>query len=387
MAAGAERDSHAGAFSRIASMDVVRGAVMVLMAIDHVRVYSGVPAGSPDPAVFFTRWITHFVAPAFVFFAGTAAFLHGGRLASRNELAKFLLTRGAWLVLLELTFIRVMWTFNFDFGTYLLAGVIWVLGICMMLMAALVFLPIRVIAALGLLIIFGHNLLGFASLPESWLAKILYTGGEINLGGPTLVVLYTVIPWIGVMAAGYAFGAIMRLPAERRRRICRDIGLAAIIAFIALRLLDVYGDWSWAEGEAHPVLRFLGTTKYPASLLFLLMTLGPAILAVGLLEGVRNRVTDVLATFGRVPLFYYLLHIPAIHLAALLVSLARFGYVDPWLFGNHPMWPPEQPEGYRWSLPLLYLVTAVVVTILYFPCRWYARFKDTHRHLKWPSYL
>jgi uncharacterized membrane protein len=374
---------------RITSIDIVRGAVMVLMAIDHVRVYSGVPAGSPDPAVFFTRWITHFVAPAFVFFAGTAAFLHGGRLATRGDLARFLLTRGAWLVLLELTLIRVMWAFNFDFGTYLLAGVIWVLGVSMMLMAAIIYLPIRVIAAFGLLVIFGHNLLGYASLPESPLTTLLWSwaGGEVKLGGTTLVVLYSVIPWIGVMAAGYAFGAIMQLPVERRRRICVQIGLAAIALFIALRFLNVYGDQSWTEGDMHPVLRFLNTSKYPASLLFLLMTLGPAILAVGLLEGVRNRVTNVLATFGRVPLFYYLLHIPLIHVAALIVSLVRFGYVDPWLFGNHPMWPPEQPEGYRWSLSLMYLVTAIVVTILYFPSRWYARFKETHRHLTWPSYL
>src|SRR5688500_16193510 len=138
------------ASARIASIDIVRGAVMILMALDHVRVYSGVPAGGPDPAVFFTRWITHFVAPAFVFFAGTAAFLHGGKLANRAALSRFLLTRGAWLVLLELTLIRVMWTFNFDFGTYLLAGVIWVLGICMILLAGLVYLPIRLIAAVGL---------------------------------------------------------------------------------------------------------------------------------------------------------------------------------------------------------------------------------------------
>ena len=360
---------------------------MILMALDHVRVYSGIPAGGPDPGVFFTRWITHFVAPAFVFFAGTAAFLHGGKLPTRGALARVLLTRGAWLVLLELTFIRVMWTFNFDFGTYLLAGVIWVLGICMMLMAALVYLPIRVIGALGLLIIFGHNTLNFVSLPESWLTKVLYTGGEIGLGGPTLVVLYSVVPWIGVMAAGYAFGAIMRLPVERRRRICIQLGTAAIILFVALRFLDVYGDWSWAEGDAHPVIRFLNTSKYPASLLFLLMTLGPAILAVGLLEGLRNRVTSVLETFGRVPLFYYLLHIPVIHLAAVIVSLVRVGYADPWLFANHPMWPPEQPEGYRWSLPLLYLVTTIVVALLYVPCRRYACFKEERRDLTWLSYF
>ena len=385
---------------RLAAIDIVRGVVMILMAIDHVRVFSGVPAGGPTAGVFFTRWVTHFVAPAFVFLAGTGAFLHGRRMLERSDLARFLLTRGIWLILLELTFIRVAWTFNLDFGAYLLAGVIWVIGICMMLMAALVHLPTAVIGALGVAIIIGHNLMDFLpqaaveSLQQSpvvWLWQILYFGGGIQLGkgGPQFMVLYSVIPWIGVMAAGYAFGEFMKLPAERRRRTCVLLGLGAIGLFILLRFADVYGDpRSWHSPAQVPVLlRFLNTSKYPASLLFLLMTLGPAILAVGLLEGARGRFANVLATFGRVPLFYYLLHIPAIHIAALVVSLLRTGQLEPWLFANHPIMVPPVPEGYTWSLPLLYLVTALVVTLLYIPCRWFAQLKEERKAETWLSYL
>ena len=181
----------------------MRGVVMVLMAIDHVRVYSAIPAGGPSPGVFFTRWVTHFVAPGFAFLAGTAAFLHGRKLGSRGALARYLVSRGIILVLLELTVIRVSWTFNFDYAHYVLAGVIWMLGWCMILLAALIWLPTPAIAIIGFLLVAGQNV--FGALPPSPLSTFLYLGGEV----PPIHVLYTIIPWIGVMALGYAFGAIM----------------------------------------------------------------------------------------------------------------------------------------------------------------------------------
>src|SRR5262245_3287449 len=210
---------------RLTSIDIVRGVVMILMAIDHVRVFSGVPAGGPTPGVFFTRWITHFVAPAFIFLAGTAAYLHGTKLANRGQLARFLFTRGAWLILLELTVIRVSWTFNFDFQHYLLAGVIWVIGCCMMLMAALVYLPTVAIGTIGVLIIAGHNVMDFIAprlgeaVTSNPVFTLLYFGGGFQLGanGPPLVILYSIVPWIGVMAAGYAFGVVMLRPEQQRR--------------------------------------------------------------------------------------------------------------------------------------------------------------------------
>src|ERR1700730_11071877 len=225
--------------SRIGSVDLIRGAVMILMAIDHVRVYSGVPPGGPTSGVFFTRWITHFCAPAFIFLAGTSIFFYGLKHA---DLSKFLLIRGIWLIFLEFTFLRVAWTFNFDFRHYEMAGVIWVIGCCMILMAGLVKLPLPVIGAIGVVIMATHNLMdthmgqlleGLDTNKFSGLWKIFYVGffaGPIQFGrdGPNLIVLYSIIPWIGVMAAGYAFGKILTLEPARRNRICLAIGLSAI---------------------------------------------------------------------------------------------------------------------------------------------------------------
>ena len=385
---------------RIASLDIMRGAVMVLMAIDHVRVYSGLPPGGPTPGIFFTRWITHFVAPAFVFLAGTAAFLHGEKLGDRTRLARFLVTRGAWLVLLELTVLRLAWTFNVDYAHYLLAGVIWMIGWCMILMGGLVYLPRRALILFAVALIAGHNVLDRLGPPTvaairsgslGWLWKILYFGGSVKLGasGPPLVVLFSIVPWIGVMAAGYAFGPVMYMTPERRRRICLAVGLGAIGAFLVLRGVDLYGDprpWHLAPPNFPRLLAFLATNKYPASLLFLLMTLGPTIALLPLAERARSRAAGVLATFGRVPFFYYLLHIPLIHLLACLVSLLREGRVNSWLFTNHPMMNPEAPPGYTWSLALLYAVFLVAVVILYFPCRWFAELKARTRSA-WLSYL
>ncbi len=366
---------------RIASIDIIRGAAMVLMAIDHVRVFAGVPTNGPPP-VFFTRWVTHFCAPAFIFLAGTAAYLYGQKVGSRSALAKFLVVRGLWLVLLELTVIRFGWTFNFDYAHFTFAGVIWVIGWSMVVLAAVVFLPVRMVGAIGVAIILLHN--AFAPILQDGesppaLLRVLYAGGEFQLAGLNFVVLYVLLPWTGVMAAGYGFGAVMRESRERRRRICITIGLAAIALFIILRATGIYGnpgEWSSDKG----LLAFLNPGKYPPSLQFLLMTLGPTILVIPLLENTRNRLTDWLRIFGQVPFFFYVLHIPLIHLSALVISLVRTPESTGWLIANHPMQPPEVPPGYRWSLGLLYLVWAIVVAILYFACRWYARRKSVSKN-------
>jgi uncharacterized membrane protein len=286
-------------------------------------------------------------------------------------------------VLLELTVIRFFWTFNLDFAHYNLAGVIWMLGWCMILLAALVRLPVNAIGIIGLVLIFLQMAVGAlaGALPFEWLGKILYLGGVINEDGPfPLAILYVLVPWIGVMAAGYAFGALLLRPPAERRQLCLRIGLAAIGFFLLLRGLDIGDPNHWRGGEnvrAPGFIRFLNTSKYPASPDFLLMTLGPIIALLPFAERATGKIGEILATFGRVPMFYYLLHIPAIHIAAVIVALIRGGGTYSWLFANHPMWPPPVPEGYRWSLALLYLVFAIVVTLLYFPCRWYARLKAT----------
>ena len=358
--------------------------------------------------VFFTRWITNFCAPAFIFLAGTSIFLYGQK---HTGLTRYLLTRGIWLIFIEFTFLRVAWTFNLDFRQYEMAGVIWVIGICMVLMAGLMKLPLPVVGTIGVVIIAGHNLMdshmgklldGLDTNPLSGLWKILYVGffaGPIQFGpnGPNLTVLYSIIPWIGVMAAGYAFGKIVSLDPAQRKKLCLTIGLSAVALFLILRGFNLYGDprpWHAAtqgRNGAPPMpalFAFLNTTKYPASLSFLLMTLGPIITLIPVLEsvGVGGALARSITLFGRVPFFYYMLHIPLIHALALVVSKIRLGFVSPWLFTNHPMGNPEPPDGYVWSLPLLYLVWAIAIALLYFACRWFAALK-AKRNDWWLQYL
>jgi len=368
---------------------------MILMAIDHVRVYSGIPAGGATFGIFFTRWITNFVAPTFVFLAGTSAYLYGRKFHSRAPLSKFLAIRGAWLIFLELTILRISWTFNFDFHHYLLAGVIWMIGWSMIALSVAVYLPAKIIGIFGVLIIVLHNITdlfraqlshAFGTDGPNWLLRILYFGGAFRIGrsGPTLFILYVLIPWVGLMFAGYAFGRVTEKSVGLRHGIYFTLGTALTALFVALRIVGVYGDprlW-----DRHSIFGFLNTTKYPASLEYLLMTLGPMFLLWAIAERWKGGIASVIETFGRVPMFYYLLHIPLIHLAACLVSIARKGRIDPWLFANHPLVPGPVPSGYEWNLGLLYFVYAICMIVLYFPCRWYACEKR-NSHSIWLSFL
>jgi uncharacterized membrane protein len=364
--------------TRVRSIDIIRGAVMVLMAIDHVRVYSGLPAGGQTAGIFFTRWVTHFCAPAFVFLAGTGAFLHGRKLADTSRLQRFLVTRGLMLVLLELTVIRFSWTFNFDYGHFVLAGVIWMLGWCMVLLAGLIRLSTRSIGIFGLIVIFFQQVFFLLprAMPESirnpvaWIWNFFYPSGAE--GWAAISILYVLVPWIGVMAAGYAFGAVVIREPPERRRLCLKIGLSATALFVVVAGLIVF--LVPAPDDPRPALfRLLDQNKYPASQLFLLMTLGPTIAVLPLAERARGWVAETLTTFGRVPFFYYLLHIPLIHVTALIVWFVRDGSVHAERFATAPFvsMPPEQ----RWGLPLLYLVWFIDVAILYVACRWYAGVK------------
>jgi uncharacterized membrane protein len=372
------------ATARIDAIDVVRGAVMVLMAIDHVRVYAGVPAGGPAPAVFFTRWVTHFCAPAFVFFAGTSAFLHGQRTGDLKRLQRDLVVRGLMLVVLELTLIRFTWTFNLALDKFVLAGVIWMLGWCMVLMALLVRLRPAIVAAIGVAMIFGQQL--FAIVPRfwpeavkqsvGWIWQFVYPAG-LPEWPPHVAILYVLVPWIGVMAAGYGFGAMVVQEPERRWRWSIRIGLAATAFFLVVGGLSVA--LNPAPPNAPPALfRLLAQNKYPASQLFLGMTLGPTLALLPLADRARGAIGSILSTFGRVPMFYYLLHIPAIHLAALAVNYLRLGAVHHEWYATAPF--ASVPPEARWSLPLLYLVFAIVVAVLYLPCRWYARVRASRKH-------
>ena len=352
---------------------------MVLMVIDHVRVYAGVPAGGPTAGVFFTRWVTHFCAPAFVFFAGTGAFLHGRMLPSPGQLSRFLATRGLLLVVLEPTLIRFFWTFNFDYSQFVLAGVIWMIGWCMVLLAALVHLcrglkpttSIRIIAILGLLLTVGQYAFGQVKL--GWWWEFVYPSG-FESDGPVSV-LYTVVPWIGVMALGYSFGSILGREAAERRRFCLRIGLAATALFLVGATAEVL--ISSSDGSLQQkIFGALSPSKYPASPMFLLMTLGPAIALLPVAERATGQVAAVFTLFGRVPMFFYLMHIPLIHVLALGVNYARSGAVHQEWYSTAPYAgvPPEQ----QWSLGLLYVIFVVATALLYPLCRWFRDYKASH---------
>ena len=382
-------DASAGKGFRIDSLDLARGIVMVLMAIDHVRVYSGVPAGGTTLGVFFTRWVTHFCAPAFVFLAGAAAYLYGQSLGGdRKKLSTFLLTRGALFIALELTLIKFFWTFNLDYSQFVLLGVIWMLGWCMILMAGLVWLPTFAVGMIGLALIFGQPVVGGAlgALRESAGAAgpvldILYLG---NQSWPARMnILYVLIPWIGVMAAGYAFGRIMSQPPEERRKQLLFIGGSATMAFLVIAGGTTFGNPA-PENAAPAIVRLLNQQKYPASALFLLMTLGPMILLLPFIENARNRVTQWLVVFGRVPMFYYLLHIPLIHLLALgTMKLGGASGMSQW-YATAPY--TQVPQEARWSLLTLYGVFVLAIAILYPLCRWYAKAKAEKRRA-WMRYI
>lgn len=372
--------------TRYQSVDYLRGLVMVLMAIDHVRVYSGVPAWSAEPAIFFTRWVTHFCAPAFAFFAGTSAFLYGAR-HTKPALIKFLLSRGLLLVVLELTLIRFLWAFDLSSG-FILAGVIWMLGWCMVFLTLLVSLPPLTVGLLGVGIILGQQLFGFvpmlfphglqASVGKVW--EFIYPAGFDTF--PGVNILYVLVPWIGVMASGYGFGRVLQLEPGQRKKVCYRIGIACMVLFLVIGGVLAIGD---EKSEFSFVLRVLNQNKYPASILFLMMTLGPVIALVPYAERARGWISEVFVTIGRVPFFYYLLHVLVIHLSALAVNYLKFGAAHQEFYVTAPYtW---LSEAFIWGLPLLYVVFLADVVVLYFLCKWYASYKQSHTHLTWLKYI
>jgi len=350
--------------ARLDPIDVLRGLVMVVMALDHVRHFftearfAPEDLGSTTPGYFLTRFVTHFCAPVFIFLAGTGAFLAGERGKSSKELSLFLLTRGLWLVLLELTFMKVAWTGGFQLR-FSSALVIWAIGWSMVVLAGLVLLPRAAVLIFGLAMIASHN--AFDGVRGSALWSILHVPGFVDLGsGWYMFVMYPLVPWIGVMAAGYGFGAYA---AGNRGRI-RTIGLVCCALFVVLRLVNRYGDpspWSTQPSALFSVFSFLNCQKYPASLDYLLMTLGPALVLLSLLPDTARGLWKPFVVFGRVPMFYYLLHIPLIH------GLARI-------------------VGERYGLAEVYAIWILVVALLYWPCLKWMQLKRRNKSA-WLSYL
>ena len=387
---------------RIPAVDILRGIVMVLMALDHTRdffsnaFFNPLDLSRTTPALFFTRWVTHFCAPTFVLLAGVGAYLYGARGRSNREIAQFLFARGLLLVGLEFTLVHFGWFFKLDYQ-YLLAQVIWVIGWSMVILAGLIALriPVRILTLAGILMIAGHNLLDgihadqFGSL--RWLWIILHQPDTIEIGpGRQMFVLYSVIPWVGVMAVGYGLGLIfLKQPTERRRWLF-GLGIGLILAFLLIRWSNLYGDpqtWLPYPDTKLQFLSFLNTTKYPPSFLFLLMTLGPALICLSVLDRINatNLLTRIFTTFGRVPLFYYVLHLSLIHAAAVVMSYLRYGEA-PWLFGTGWVFRAGFPAGYGFDLGVVYFVWAGVVIILYPICYWFARYKE-RSPMRWVSYF
>ena len=383
----------------ITSVDLVRGLVMVLMALDHVRGFftdadfSSTDLARTTPAIFLTRWITHLCAPTFVFLAGTGAFLSASRGMKHSRLAKRLFLRGLWLVFLELTVVRFAWFFNLDYSLMDLQ-VIWALGWSMIALAALVYLPLWAIAGFGIGMILGHNLLDGIQLEDFQIA-----GGSLTWQGwllsvlhiPHFPVVYPLIPWIGVMAAGYAFGPIMLTSSSTRRKSTLALSATLFTVFVILRALNIYGDpdpWVVQETSVFTLLSFLNTTKYPPSLLYLLMTLGLMLLLISAFEwwheahGPHGDAGRFLITFGRVPLFFYLIHLYFIHALALLIAFAMGADISSFMTSS---W--EFPPWWGFSLPVVYLIWVAITLFLYPICRRFAAFKSRHRGSWWTPYI
>jgi uncharacterized membrane protein len=378
---------------RLDSIDLLRGLVMVVMALDHTRDFFGATGMNPrdvaDPALFLTRWITHYCAPTFIFLAGISAYLYGARGRSTAELSRFLLTRGFWLILIEFTLVRFGWSFSLKLDLFVMQ-VIWAIGASMVILAGLVYLPRWAIAAVGLVMIAGHNMLDGISAQQlgaaGWVWNVLHQQGLLQAAqAPKVYVLYPLIPWAGVMAAGYAVGPVFKLDDDSRRRWLLWTGVAVTAGFVALRATNLYGDpaaWSAQSDWLGTVLSFINCEKYPPSLLYLMMTLGPALILLALLELARGRLADWITTIGRVPFFYYVAHIILLHALAVAMAWVVLGDAG-WMFGNGP---PRKPAGYGLGLPGIYAVWLLVVVALYPLCRWFAALKQRRREWWW-SYL
>ena len=381
------------ASSRVQAIDVVRGLVMVVMALDHIREFWSPTAVRPEDVahasalLFFTRWITHFCAPTFVFLSGTSIFLYQEKQTGRAPVVRFLLTRGLWLVALELVVVNLLlqWGYNL-----LLLQVIWVVGWGMVLLAGLIWLPRGLLAVLAFAIIAGHNLLPViqpvTSANAGW--ALLYNSPFLLPIPPLppLLVAYSIGPWLGVMLAGYLVGPWFRLPLPLRKRLLRGAGAGLLLLFVGLRATNWYGDpnlWSLQpRGWAYSVLSFINITKYPPSLLFLCLTLGVALLLLSVSENATSRLSQALRTFGQVPFFYYLLHLLLISGAAWVWTRLAFGKPMNLSMAS----PKDWPAAYQPSLARAYVVWACVVLALYGPCRWYQGYKQRHSYW-WLSYL
>ncbi len=385
---------------RINSIDITRGLVMVIMALDHVRDFMHTASMTQSPTnlqttttiLFMTRWITYICAPAFVFLSGISAFISLKRTNNFSASRNFLLTRGIWLVILEFTFINFALWFDIHFRLMLME-VIAAIGLSFIVLSLLLKLSSRTIGLIGILIIFGHNLLQGISIPSNpvaiFFSSVLFRPFLMQLTPDfAFYTAYPLVPWLGIMLTGYACGEFFGMPVEKRTRIFIRLGLAILALFIVIRLINIYGDpspWTHQKSVLFTFLSFINTTKYPPSLLFTLLFIGITFVVLFISEKVNNRVTGILMVYGRVPLFYFTIHLFIIHcLMFVMLYLQGFGSSD-FMFGAFNNGRPKAGGGI--SLPLVYLVWVGVVVILYPVCKWYGRYKFEHKDKKILRYL
>jgi uncharacterized membrane protein len=383
---------------RIESIDLLRGTVMVIMALDHVRdyfhrdafIYQPEDLSKTNILLFFTRFITHYCAPVFVFLAGASAYLYGTK-KSKKELSIFLLTRGLWLILIELFILSLFRTFNPAY-VYVHLQVIWVIGISMIVLSAIIYTSRTFMLVTGVLLIAAHNLLDNVHIPGSFLWSLLHDAGYFKFGRFLVYSHYPMLPWIGIMVTGYCFGQIY-LPgydAVKRKYILLTLGFCSIALFIILRSGNFYGDpahWSLQKNAAFSFLSFINVTKYPPSLLYTLITLGPALIFLALAEKPLNALATKLVIFGRVPMFYYLAHILLIHILATIAAIIT-GYSFSDMVLTSSVQSAPSLKGYGFGLLTVYAVWILLIMMLYPLCRWFEQYKRTHVATKWwLSYL
>lgn len=384
--------------TRISSIDIVRGIVMVIMALDHVRDFFHADAAlfnptdftKTHPILFFTRWITHFCAPTFIFLSGVSIRL-GLQRKTKNELAKYLLSRGVWLIIIEQTVFRFFFSFSLQYDM-LMFLVFWSIGGSMIVLAALIYLSPRTILIIGLILIFGHNVFDALRLAPGDGGYGIWTFMmQSGFVPPAMVVPYSLIPWLGIFLAGYGTGALYlnEFDPAQRRKILFNTGTAAIVLFIVLRAINVYGDlapWEVQKNTLFTIMSFLNTTKYPVSLLFTLMTIGPILVLLSWLEKSSNKTLERVSVFGRVPFFYYLIHFLLMHTVALALYMMISGTPFSELNFSITQTLGGIPRGFGYSLEWTYVAWIGTILIMYPLCVWYDRYKRAHKSW-WLSYL
>ena len=395
------KSANAITVKRIDSIDLLRGIVMILMVLDHVRdyfhstafLYNPTDLTQTNPPLFLTRWITHYCAPVFIFLAGTSAYLYGLK-KSRKQLSRFLFTRGLWFLLMEVVFITFGWTFN-PFYHMIILQVIWAISVSMIVLSLLVYLPVKIIFYFGIVIVALHNLLDAVVVrqPGVWntVWSLLHYQNLVPMGSRVIAVAYPVLPWTAVMALGYCLGTLYApgYEAVKRKKMLIRMGWGAIALFVLIRLTNLYGDpvhWSIQKNAVFTLLSFINVSKYPPSLLYILVTLGPALLFLAYMERPMNALERVISVFGRVPFFFYFMHIYLIHLLAMVAAVATGYKWSDMVLDNWVLFVP-QLKGYGFDIIIVYIVVVLVLAILYPLCKRFDRYKRSHSSSRWLSYL